>query len=34
MPWARTSAMDQRVRFIADQRSGLYAMIELLFRSG
>ena len=28
MPWAQTSAMDERVRFIADHRSGLYTMAE------
>ncbi len=34
MPWAQTSAMDERVRFIADHRSGLYTMAELCDRFG
>ncbi len=29
MPWAETSPMQERVRFIADYRSGLYSMTEL-----
>ena len=34
MPWAQTSPMDERVRFIADHRSGLYTMAELCDRFG
>ena len=29
MPWEQTSAMDQRVQFIADWLSGDYLRIEL-----
>ena len=29
MPWAETSPMEERVRFIANYRAGLYSMTEL-----
>ncbi len=32
MPWRESCAMDQRVSFIADQRSGLWTMTELCDR--
>ncbi len=32
MPWRESCAMDQRVKFIADQRSGLWTMTELCDR--
>lgn len=34
MPWNETSPMDQRERFIADVRAGLYSMTELCERYG
>jgi putative transposase len=34
MPWLETAPMDQRERFIADARAGLYAMTELCERYG
>jgi hypothetical protein len=32
MPWRESCAMDQRVSFIADQRSGMWTMTELCER--
>ena len=32
MPWRESCAVDQRVKFIADQRSGLWTMAELCDR--
>jgi len=32
MPWRESCAMDQRIKFIADQRSGLWTMTELCDR--
>ena len=34
MPWAETSAVQERIRFIADYDSGLYTMTELCERFG
>lgn len=34
MPWLETAPMDQRERFIADARAGLYSMTELCERYG
>ena len=34
MPWLETSPVDERERFIADQRRGLYTMTELSARYG
>ena len=34
MPWLETAPMDQRERFIADVRAGLYSMTELCERYG
>jgi putative transposase len=34
MPWQESCAMDQRVRFIGDQQSGLWTMTELCERYG
>lgn len=34
MPWTETSPVDQRQRFIADVRAGLYSMTELCERYG
>ena len=34
MPWAETSAVQERIRFIADYESGLYTMTELCERFG
>ena len=34
MPWTETSPVDQRQRFIADVRAGLYSMTELCARYG
>ncbi len=34
MPWAETSAVKERLRFIADYDSGLYTMTELCERFG
>lgn len=34
MPWAETSIVQERIRFIADYNSGLYSMTELCFRFG
>ena len=32
MPWRESCAMDERVRFIADHRSGMWTMTELCER--
>uniref|UniRef100_UPI00055B199C helix-turn-helix domain-containing protein n=2 Tax=Bradyrhizobium sp. WSM1743 TaxID=318996 RepID=UPI00055B199C len=32
MPWRESCAMDQRVRFISEQRTGLWTMTELCER--
>ncbi len=34
MPWAETSAMQERIRFIADYNSGLDSMTEICARFG
>lgn len=34
MPWLETSPVEQRERFIADHRRGLYTMTELCARYG
>ncbi len=34
MPWAETSAVQERIRSIADYKSGLYTMTELRERFG
>lgn len=34
MPWTETSPVDERQRFIADVRAGLYSMTELCARYG
>jgi transposase-like protein len=34
MPWRETSPMQERIRFVRDFRSGLYAMTELCERYG
>ena len=34
MPWAETSAVQERIRFVKDYQSGLYPMTELCARFG
>ena len=34
MPWRATSPMEERIRFVKDERSGLYTMSELCERYG
>lgn len=34
MPWSETSAMDERIRFIADHQLGVFAVTELCARYG
>jgi len=34
MPWLETSSVEQRERFIADERRGLYTRTELCARYG
>ena len=34
MPWAETSAVQERIRFVKDYQSGLYPMTELCARCG
>jgi len=34
MPWRETSAMEERIRFVKDQRSGVFEMCELCRRYG
>ena len=32
MPWRATSAMEERIRFVKDEKMGLYTMSELCER--